>query len=111
MTVFEAAPKAGGILRYGIAPARLGDALIDEEVNRVEVRDSFVLLLCFSVSLLLCFSASPPPVFRSVSLVLYLSLRNSSPSVALSYGVCVCVQSFLLFPCLKASHHHPPLTL
>jgi len=36
VTVFEAAPKTGGILRYGIAPFRLGDELIDQEVSRIE---------------------------------------------------------------------------
>lgn len=36
VTVFEAKPKAGGVLRYGIAPFRLGDQLIDEEVGRIE---------------------------------------------------------------------------
>jgi dihydropyrimidine dehydrogenase (NAD+) subunit PreA len=36
VTIFEARAKAGGMLRYGIAPIRLGDALIDEEVARIE---------------------------------------------------------------------------
>ncbi len=36
VTVFEAQPKAGGILRYGIAPMRLGDELIDQEIARIE---------------------------------------------------------------------------
>jgi dihydropyrimidine dehydrogenase (NAD+) subunit PreA len=36
VTVFEAKEKAGGTLRYGIAPIRLGDELIDQEVARVE---------------------------------------------------------------------------
>ncbi|MBN1944337.1 MAG: NAD-dependent dihydropyrimidine dehydrogenase subunit PreA [Bradymonadales bacterium] len=36
VTVFEAKPKAGGTLRYGIAPSRLGDELIDQEVARIE---------------------------------------------------------------------------
>ena len=36
VTVFEARPKAGGILRYGIAPFRLGDEVIDQEVGRIE---------------------------------------------------------------------------
>jgi dihydropyrimidine dehydrogenase (NAD+) subunit PreA len=36
VTVFEAQPKAGGILRYGIAAFRLGDELIDQEVARIE---------------------------------------------------------------------------
>ena len=36
VTVFEAQPKTGGILRYGIAPFRLGDELIDQEVGRIE---------------------------------------------------------------------------
>ena len=36
VTVFESRPKAGGILRYGIAPYRLGDEVIDQEVGRIE---------------------------------------------------------------------------
>lgn len=36
VTVLEARPKAGGILRYGIAPFRLGDDVIDQEVARIE---------------------------------------------------------------------------
>lgn len=35
VTIYEKQPKAGGILRYGIAPMRLGDRLIDEEVDRI----------------------------------------------------------------------------
>ena len=35
VTVFEAQPDAGGILRYGIAPMRLGPELIDQEVARI----------------------------------------------------------------------------
>ncbi len=38
VTVFEEQPKAGGTLRYGIAPMRLGDELIDQEVARIEAR-------------------------------------------------------------------------
>jgi len=36
VTVFEAAPEAGGLLRYGIPEYRLPNAIVDEEINYVK---------------------------------------------------------------------------